>query len=152
MPIKPRQPLTETDIAAAPPHEKPYRLTDGDGLYLEITPSGGKYWRFKYRFAGKQKVLALGVYPNVTPAEARNQRDAARALLAAGVDPSEARKEERIAERTIQDRRKGAARFLLDNGGALSFRLGTRTLNLTAAETAELRAFLDATRSVTPKE
>jgi hypothetical protein len=152
MPTKPRQPLAEADIAAASPREKPYRLTDGDGMYLEISPSGGKYWRFKYRFGGKQKGLALGVYPDVTQAEARGQRDAARALLAAGIDPSEARKEERIAERTMQDRREGAARFLLHNSGALSFRLGTRTLNLTAVETAELRAFLDATRGVTPKE
>jgi hypothetical protein len=106
----------------------------------------------QYRYGGKQKGLALGVYPDVTPAEARGKRDAARTLLAAGIDPSEARKEDRIAEQTIQDRCDGVARVLQDNGGALSFRLGTRTLNLAAAETAELCAFLDATRGVIPKE
>jgi hypothetical protein len=152
MPIKISQPLAEADIEAASPREKPYRLTDGDGMYLEVSPSGGKYWRFKYRFGGKQKVLALGVHPDVTAAAARRQRESSRALLAAGIDPSEARKEERIAERAIQDRRDGVARFLLDNSGALSLRLGTRTVNLTASETIELRTFLAATRDVIPKE
>lgn len=80
-------PLTNTAVINAKPKEKPYRLSDEKGMYLEITPTGAKYWRLKYRFAGKEKRLALGVYPDVTLKDAREKRDSARALLANGVDP-----------------------------------------------------------------
>ena len=86
-------PLTDTAVRNASPREKSYRLADSAGMYLEITPSGGKYWRMKYRYAGKEKLLALGVYGDVTLAAARRKRDEARALLADGVDPGEAKKE-----------------------------------------------------------
>lgn len=69
-----------------------YRLTDENGLYIEVTPSGGKLWRFKYRFAGKQKILALGKYPDVKLAKAREKRQEARALLADGIDPMQDKK------------------------------------------------------------
>jgi integrase len=85
-------PLTDAEIRNAPPREKAYRLTDGSGMYLEISPAGGKYWRFKYRFAGKEKRLALGVYPEVSGKEARLRRDEARRLLANGIDPGIERK------------------------------------------------------------
>lgn len=85
-------PLTDVTIRKASPREKPYRLADGGGMYLEVSPSGGKYWRFKYRFAGKEKRLALGVYPDVPLAAAREKRDEARKTLAGGVDPGEAKK------------------------------------------------------------
>lgn len=88
-------PLTDAEARKAAPREKPYRLADAAGMYLEVTPSGSKYWRLKYRFAGKEKKLALGVYPTVSLAEARRKRDDARQKLAAGIDPGEARKAEK---------------------------------------------------------
>ncbi|MEB0112188.1 integrase arm-type DNA-binding domain-containing protein [Variovorax sp. RTB1] len=84
--------LTDTAVRQAKPIEKARRLADALGLYVEISPAGGKWWRWKYRFGGKEKRLALGTYPEVSLAEARNERDKARALLKAGTDPSAARK------------------------------------------------------------
>jgi len=80
---------TEDEI---PPKNKPYRLWDGGGLYLEVDPSDGKWWRWKYRFEGKEKRLSLGVYPEVSLAEARERRQECRKLLAQGTDPAEHRK------------------------------------------------------------
>lgn len=85
--------LTNKAVDNAKAQEKIYRKFDGHGLYLEVTPSGSRYWRMKYRFGGKEKRLALGVYPEVTLAEAREKRAAARKLLAAGIDPSVAKSE-----------------------------------------------------------
>lgn len=79
--------LTDTATRNAKPAEKPYKLTDEKGLYLLVTVTG-KYWRMNYRFAGKQKTLALGVYPTLTLAAARQRRDDARKLLANEIDPS----------------------------------------------------------------
>jgi integrase len=86
-------PLSETKARNAKPKSKPYKLTDGDGLFLLVTPAGGKYWRLKYYLAGKEKLLALGVYPEVGLADARERRAQARKHLAAGIDPSEEKKE-----------------------------------------------------------
>lgn len=85
-------PLTDVEIRNARPREKAYRLADGAGMYLEVSPAGGKYWRLKYRIAGKEKRLALGVYPDISAKEARIRRDAARKLLADGIDPAVERK------------------------------------------------------------
>ncbi len=85
-------PLTDTAIRNVKPIAKSFRLADSGGLYLEVSPSGGKLWRFKYRFDRKQKMMALGVYPDVSLASARDRRDAARKLLADGTDPSAHRK------------------------------------------------------------
>lgn len=79
------------------PTTKPYKMGDAGGMYLEVSPAGGKLWRFKYRFAGKEKRLALGSYPDTSLADARDKRDAARKLLAAGVDPAEQRKAAKAA-------------------------------------------------------
>jgi integrase len=87
--------LSDSKARNAKPRSKPYKITDGGGLFLFITPAGGKYWRLKYFFAGKEKLLALGVYPEVTLADARERRAQARKLLAAGNDPAEAKKEAR---------------------------------------------------------
>jgi integrase len=86
-------PLTDIVVRNAKPKDKPQKLTDGDGMFLYVHPNGGKYWRLQYRFAGKQKVLALGVYPEVTLAGARERRMEARKVLAAGNDPGDVKKE-----------------------------------------------------------
>jgi integrase len=80
--------LTDARIRAAKPGSRPRRLWDGNGLLLKILPSGGRYWRFNYQFNGKQKTLALGVYPDVSLAKARERLGDARELLADGVDPA----------------------------------------------------------------
>jgi len=90
-------PLTDTTIRNAKPKEKPIKLSDGGGLFLLIQPGGVKLWRLAYRFAGKQKTLAFGIYPTISLANARAQRDAARKQLADGVDPSVERKLEKQA-------------------------------------------------------
>lgn len=91
--------LTVRQIDTAKPKEKPYKLSDGGGLYLEVTTNGSRYWRLKYRFAGKEKRLAFGVYPEVSLAQAREKREAAKKLLSAGSDPGELKKAEKIAQK-----------------------------------------------------
>jgi len=90
-------PLTDTAIRSAKPAAKRQRMADGGGLYLEVSPAGGKLWRLKYRQGGKEKRLALGAYPDTGLKDARDKRDAARKLLAAGVDPAEHRKASKAA-------------------------------------------------------
>lgn len=85
-------PLADIAIRKAKPQAKLLRMSDGAGLYIEISPTGGKYWRLRYRFGEKQKLLAIGVYPEVTLSEARAKRDEARRMLRDGVDPSAAKR------------------------------------------------------------
>lgn len=82
-------PLSDTTIRTAKPKEKLYRLTDANGLCLEVTPTGSKLWRYRYRFNGSAKMLALGSYSVVTLLKARQMRDESRQLLIDGVDPGE---------------------------------------------------------------
>jgi integrase len=89
--------LNDTRVKKAKPKERDYKLTDFDGLHVLVRSTGSKLWRFAFRFAGKQKQLAMGSYPTVTLAEARQRRDAARKLLANGTDPSVKRRLEKIA-------------------------------------------------------
>ena len=90
-------PLTHLDIRNAKPAEKPYKLSDGGGLHLLIQPNGNKFWRYRYRFGGVEKMLALGSYPASSLADARGRRDAAKKLLEAGSDPSAQKKLEKMA-------------------------------------------------------
>lgn len=93
--------LTDTKVRSAKPKEKEYSLVDGDGMFLLIHPNGSKYWRFRFRFGGKQHLMAFGVYPETSLADARQKREKARRLVAAGVDPREhkrAVKEEQAKE------------------------------------------------------
>lgn len=90
-------PLTDVAVRSAKPEDKTLKLFDSGGLYLEVSPAGGKWWRWKYRFAGKEKRLAFGVYPDVSLKAAREKRDTARQQLGAGIDPGDARKAEKIA-------------------------------------------------------
>jgi integrase len=92
--------LTDTEIRKAKPGEKAYRLPDGKGLFLFVTPTGGRLWRYKYRHDGKQKLMALGQYPDVPLALARERHATARRLLATGVDPMWQRKAEKITLRS----------------------------------------------------
>ncbi len=96
--------LTATAIKNASPKEKQYKLVDGGGLYLIISASGKKYWRYNYRFAKKQKTLALGVYPSVSLKEVRSLHQEAKKQLADGIDPSHKRKLDKItANQQAQD-------------------------------------------------
>lgn len=91
-------PLTDTAIRNAKPAAKARKLFDGGGLYLEVAPSGGKWWRLKYRYGGKEKRLSLGVYPDVSLKDGRDRRDEARKLLVNDTDPSENRKAAKAAK------------------------------------------------------
>ena len=89
--------LTDTAIKAAKPREKPYKLFDGEGLYLLINPDGSRWWRLKYRYGGKERLLALGTYPGTGLKKARDKRDDARNLLDDDIDPNAHRKAEKAA-------------------------------------------------------
>lgn len=90
--------LTARQVDTSRPKDKPYKLSDGGGLYLLVNPNGSRYWRLKYRIAGKEKLLALGVYPDITLAEARQKRADAKKVLAAGGDPGQEKQEEKQAK------------------------------------------------------
>ena len=90
--------LTDTKVSAAKPKATAYKLTDGGGMYLLVTPKAQKWWRFDYRISGRRKTMAFGVYPEVSLKTARERRREARELVAKGEDPSEVRKA-RKAER-----------------------------------------------------
>lgn len=90
--------LTDPVIKAAKPKEKPHKLSDGDGLVLLIQPNGSKWWRFRYRYNGKEKMLSIGTYPEVTLKEARSLRVTASDLLKQGIDPSQHRQEQKQLE------------------------------------------------------
>lgn len=90
--------LTDTTVRTAKPGEKPAKLFDERGLFLLLTPAGGKWWRLRYRFEGKEKLLSLGVYPDVGLKDARERRDAARKLLVNGIDPGENRKAQKATK------------------------------------------------------
>lgn len=92
--------LTDAKIRAAKPEVKSYKLTDSAGLHLLIHPNGSRYWRLRYRHQGKEKTLALGIYPTVSLSDARNKRDNARKLIAEGIDPTEKKRAEKIAAST----------------------------------------------------
>lgn len=138
-------PLSNTKLGSIRPKEKPFKVADEKGLFLLVNPNGSMYWRIRYRIAGREKSLSLGVYPDVVLKEARAERDVVRDMLAKGMDPSASRKADQVAEMASLLAKK---RFLLGNDGALSFDLGNRRLSLTTAETQELRIFLDATKGV----
>lgn len=143
-------PLDDAALQALPLRATPYKITDGKGLYLLIQPNGKRYWRFRYRWAGKQNTLSCGVFPAVTAVEARTRRNEFRVLLEQGINPSEHIKAERMDQLIESYREEAATRFMLDSDGALYVRLGNRRFALTPAETDQLRIFLDATRAVTP--
>jgi len=90
-------PLTDTKVRTVKPTEKPQKLFDGGGLFLLVTPTGGKLWRLKYRFGGTEKLLTIGTYPQTTLADARQKREQANVMLANGVDPNDTKKAQKAA-------------------------------------------------------
>src|SRR5690606_15892419 len=88
--------LKDLEIRALKPASRTYKRSDERGLYVEIRPNGSKLWRLKYRFAGKEKCIAFGAFPEVGLAEARRQRDDARRQLREGIDPSAVRRQEKL--------------------------------------------------------
>ncbi|MDN7636800.1 tyrosine-type recombinase/integrase [Burkholderia cepacia] len=109
-------PLTDIQVRNAKASATPYKLTDGNGMFLLVQPNGAKYWRLSYRFLCKQKTLALGVYPAVTLATARKKRDEAREQIAAGIDPGDAKKDaKRAAEIAAANSFEAVAREWYDS-------------------------------------
>lgn len=100
--------LTALAIEHAKPRDKPYKLSDGNGLSLLVETNGSKLWRFRYHFGGKEKMLALGSFPDVALATARERRDDARKLLADGIDPSQHRKDQKLANAIAEKNTFGA--------------------------------------------
>ncbi|HBV9253241.1 TPA: tyrosine-type recombinase/integrase, partial [Klebsiella pneumoniae] len=90
--------LTDIKVRTAKPTDKQYKLTDGNGMHLLVHPNGSRYWRLQYRYGGKQKMLALGVYPDVSLADARARRDEARKLLANDIDPGEKKRNDKVEQ------------------------------------------------------
>ena len=95
--------LTDTKIKQAKVTDKPYKIYDSEGLYIEVAPTGSKRWRWRYRWNGKEKLLSFGIYPEVPLKLARDRRAAAKELLVSGVDPSQARKEEKVETRAAEN-------------------------------------------------
>lgn len=102
--------LSDTKIRNTKPRSKQYKLFDGDGLFLLVTPAGGKWWRFKYRFGGKEKLLSLGTYPEVSLSQARERRFKARKQVANGIDPSQARKASKASKQNDENTFENVAR------------------------------------------
>ena len=129
-------PLTDTQVRMARPSEKPVRMFDAGGLYLEVAPAGGKWWRLKYRFGGKEKRVSLGTYPETTLKQARERRDNARSLLVAGADPSAERKADKLRARwTAEHSFEAVAHAWLDHqAGAWTDETRRRILDSLAAD------------------
>lgn len=137
--------LKAEQIRAIQPIGRAFKLTDGLGLYMLIMPNGSKYWHYRYGLGGKQKTLALGVYPKISLETARAGRDKARRILANGGDPMEAKR-----EAVKQKRAKVSippAFQLSMTSDALTIQAYGETLTLTPEQTAAVRTFLIATPS-----
>ena len=90
--------LTDTTIRNTKPKDKPFKLTEGGGLYLLVNPNGSRWWRLRYRIEGKEKLISLGVYPEVSLKEAREKRDESRKMIRDGIDPSQAKKAQKASD------------------------------------------------------
>lgn len=136
-------PLKLNDVKAAEPREKDYKLYDSKGLYLHVKPNGSKYWRMRYTFGGKEKLLALGVYPDLTLTEARELRDEARAKIKTGIDP--------MAQRAAIKAAPGSPNITMGGPGCFEFIAREwMALRTGKAESAELRTKNRLERDVFP--
>lgn len=125
-------PLSPPQVDNAQPKEKPFKLYDGYGLYVLVTPTGSKLWHFSYRFEGVRKTLSFGPYPEVTMDEARTMRNDAQQQLKDGVDPSTARKESKTDDKIdrVTSHRQASVRVGMDGSieiwkGRISVRLSS---------------------------
>ncbi len=139
--------LTDTSVKNAKQADKAFKMYDDGGLFLLVSPTtgkGGKRWRFKYRFAGKENQLTLGSYPEVTLIEARALRDAAKKLLADSIDPSVVRREANARQKLDQQESKSAPVFRLSMtlDGKTELWKGRSVIRLTAEETRALHTML----------
>ncbi len=91
--------LTDTRISKAKSKDKPYKLSDGHGLYLHVAPTGSKLWRWQYRFNGAPKLMSFGAYPEITLREVRDKHAEARKILISGIDPMEQKREGKLREK-----------------------------------------------------
>ncbi|MGK0255787.1 MAG: integrase [Arcobacteraceae bacterium] len=98
--------LTATQIKNTKPKEKKYKLSDGGGLFLQINTNGSKLWRLKYRIHGKEKEYAIGVYPDISLAKAREKREELRRLIADGIDPNEEKKQNKLVQQKVEDKKQ----------------------------------------------
>ena len=130
-------PLTDTAIKNAKPQKKQVKLFGTEGLFLLVTPNGGKWWRLKYRFQGKEKLLSLGVYPEISLKEARRRRDEARALVAQKIDPRDKRKEEKAVIETQEGEKANTFRSVATEW------LGVYSPDLTEKHALKLRRYLE---------
>ena len=124
--------LTDADVKDARPGEKPKKLMDGGGLFLMVTPKGGKWWRFRYRFEGKEKLISLGIFPKVSLSEARALRDNARQILKEGIDPSAVRKAEKDEREAAESVGMPSVRFVMD--GSIELWKGRSVMRLSPDE------------------
>lgn len=135
--------LDKKQVQAIKSKDKPFKVTDGMGLYMLVMPNGAKYWHFRYRLNRKQQTLALGVFPQVTLDEARIRRDEARKALAEGNDPMALKRAAANKLRT-QAAERVAFRLSLSDG-ALTIQSKGNAFSLTVEQTEAVRAFLIAT-------
>jgi hypothetical protein len=127
--------VLETRVIQGPERsDKPYKLFDERGLFLLVTPTGGKWWRLKYRFDGKEKQLSLGGYPGVSLNDARRLRDEARRLLACGTDPSKARREAKTRERAERLAAESRPQVSVAEDGVIELRKGRAMVRLSMGE------------------
>jgi hypothetical protein len=115
--------LADAAAKNANPRDKAYKISDEQGVFLLVTPAGSKWWRLKYCFAGKEKLLSLGVYPAIGVQDARDRRDAARKLLLNGIDPSIDRQMQKAASTKRKQLRAGRARVVFKDLAQVGTRL-----------------------------
>ncbi|AXK39971.1 Arm DNA-binding domain-containing protein [Crenobacter cavernae] len=135
----PTKPYETQHPSGFQPSAAPYKVRYGKNLVLLVEPRGGKYWRMNYRFEGKRKTLALGVFPAVSLEEALMRRDEAQALLADGIDPMDERKTAKAARPKPMRR---ALRFSLSETGGLDIETPANHIRLSPAQTQALIEFL----------
>ena len=132
--------ITDAEILALKPTNKPYKVFIGDGIYLHVRPNGKKYWRLKYHLNGKENVYSLGVFPKVSLDTAKAARESVRAIIQEGINPAIARREARLKHMFHPP----LFRLGLSINGALTIETDTNVLTLTYPQTQALQAFLTA--------
>lgn len=134
--------VSDADILALPPKEKPYKQFFGEGLFVVVQPDGKKYWRLKYRFCRREQTYAMGVFPEVSFADAMVLKKAAKDLLGQGLNPNAIKQQE--AKRKERENPKNIFRLALNPNGALTVETNTKLLKLTPSQTNALWCFLGA--------